>query len=470
MNKPHFFCNHDTINYLLDMDFLDEYPDIDFFMDVIDLPLLFTYTSKFQSRIVKTYLRQNPYSCSNCGSETASITVNKKSGKGKAKGSAALSENMPSFFQACYHLNKFIQANHLETLYADLDPDEAGIMLSVGKDNQLTYRVVSGRKRPDLLCSNFWSTPEMGRPYLDEFFNSTMLDTLPFDSLLDIAMDGNLDAMERVAIAYLNGDGNVEEDPAQAVHWFTKLAEADDATAQFNLALHYAKGHGIDKDFEKALYWFEKAADNGDEDALDMVKRMKKAIEAEPLATKGNAQAQADLAEVYTFLGNSLEQAGNAQDYAIALDLAQKSTAQNNGDGIWILALAYEHGRGVEEDINIAVELYKRGAELGHAPSQNSLACNYFNGIVVEENLEKGFELFLKSAEQGYGLAMKSVGYCYQFAQGVTGNMKKALEWYEKALEVIDDPELEQKVEAFRTLAEVDEHWGEDYTDVPEDF
>ena len=59
----------------------------------------------------------------------------------------------------------------------------------------------------------------------------------------------------------------------------------------------------------------------------------------------------------------------------IAFELAQKSAAQNNGDGLWTLALAYEHGRGTEVDVEKAIECYRKGAELGHAPSQHSLAC-----------------------------------------------------------------------------------------------
>ena len=45
--------------------------------------------------------------------------------------------------------------------------------------------------------------------------------------------------------------------------------------------------------------------------------------------------------------------------------------------------------------------------------------------------------------------------------------MKTAVEWYEKACEVLDDPELARKTAIFKSLADVDEHWEEDY---PGDF
>ena len=74
-----------------------------------------------------------------------------------------------------------------------------------------------------------------------------------------------------------------------------------------------------------------------------------------------------------------------------------------------------------------------------------------------------------QAAEQGYGLAMRDLGRCYQFATGTPGNMKTAIEWYEKALEKIDDPELEQKTALFKTLADTDPEFYEDYPEAEED-
>ena len=275
--------------------------------------------------------------------------------------------------------------------------------------------------------------------------------------------------MEQLAMAYLNGDDEVEADPEKAIYWFTKLAELDNSDAQFNMGLHCAKGFGIERSFEKAVYWLERAVENGDEDAPALIEKIKKAVAAEKIVCTGDAQAQADLAEVYMFIGNSLDQADPDADYAIAFEYAKKAAEQDNGDGIWALALCYEHGRGVSANVDIAIELYERGAELGHAPSQHSLACYYFRGDVLEQDNKKAFDLCMKSAEQGYGLAMADVGRCYQFGNGVMGNMKTAVEWYEKALEVIDDPELERKTAMFKMIGENDEHWGEDYPGTDED-
>ena len=252
-------------------------------------------------------------------------------------------------------------------------------------------------------------------------------------------------------MAYLNGE-EVEQSPEKATAWFRKLAELGHSNAQFNMGLHCAKGHGTPRSFTEALYWMQMAADNGDTDAPAIIERLEKAVAAEKKIDSGDPQAEADLAAFYMFMGNSLDQADPEKDYTIALTFAQSAAAQNNGDGIWALALAYEHGRGVEANVERAIELYRKGAELGHAPSQHSLACYYFRGDVVEADHDLAFELCMKSARQGYGLAMKDVGRCYQFGNGVEDDMDLAIEWYEKALEVIADPELERKVQVFKML------------------
>ena len=165
-------------------------------------------------------------------------------------------------------------------------------------------------------------------------------------------------------------------------------------------------------------------------------------------------------------LGGSLDQAGEGKDYEESVMWAEKAAQQGNGKGFCTLALAYQHGRGVKADIKKAIDYYKKGADAGDALSQFNLGCEYMTGMNLKKDAKRGFELIKSAAEQGYGLAMKELGRCYQFATGTTGNMKKAVEWYEKALEVIDDPELEQKTMMFKMMADADPEFGEDY---PED-
>ena len=355
------------------------------------------------------------------------------------------------FFKAAISLNMYIAEKDMLDEFSNMNVDEEGILV-VLNDDELSFERVSGKRRPAMACTTLLGGVQMMRPYQDEIMDSWMDEMLPLAEKIKMAEDGDENIMEQLAMAYLNGDDEVEVDPEKAIYWFTKLAELDNSNAQFNLGLHYGKGFGVERDFEKAVYWMKRAAENGDEDAPALIEKYTKAANAMKIIGTGDAQAQADLAGVLMALAGSLEQAGPGEDYAMAFDLASKSAAQNNGDGLWTLALAYEHGRGVDQDVEKAVECYRKGAALGHAPSQHSLACYYMRGEVLEEDYEKAFELCMKSAKQGYGLAMRDVGYCYQFGNGVDDDMSLAIEWYERALKVIDDPELERKVAVFKML------------------
>ena len=464
MTRPHFYCNLNAMNALLSMEFPEDHDGMDISVDFIEAPFWFLLTSDATTWTMKTMQRGEIYMHDeNMITELGTLTIDKLTGEGDGTATdEVLAENAGMFFRGLRNLCFYALDHDLASMFEGLDPDECGLLLDVDGD-ELSCRLVSGKERPDLMCSTLFGGYSMMRPYMDDFWERSEVDFMSLEEKIEAAEEGNEYVMEQLALEYLNGSDEVDQDPAQAAHWFAELADLGDVAAMFNLGLFYAKGFGVERSFEQAAYWLNEAAAFGDEDAPAMIEKLEKAAASQKLAEAGDAQAQADLAATYMFLGGSLDQAGPKNDYALALDLAQKSAEQNNGDGIWTLALAYEHGRGVEENTAKAVELYERGAELGHAPSQHSLACYYFRGDFLEQDTRKAFLLCLKAAEQGYGLAMADVGRCYQFGNGVMGNMKTAVEWYEKSLEVLPDPELARKTEFFKMMGEADESWGEDY-------
>lgn len=460
LTNARFFFESDVHSWLFNkFDTIEKksfFDNCSFCYDIIDQPFYCAVSSGEDHIDIKLYVRnemgaflENP---------DLGITFSTKGEKSKVTANTGRLGGNPGemimlFYKAAVILGMQIEEQGLVDDYADMNTDEEGVLVSLN-DDALLFEHVAGKDRPAMACTTLFGGMQMARPYQNEIMDSWMDEMLPLEEKIELAEDGDEDMMEQLAMAYLNGDDEVDVDPEKAVYWFTRLAELDNATAQFNLGLLCAKGFGMERNFETAVNWLKKAVENGDDDAPGLIEKLKKAVTAEKIVSTGDAQAQADLAEVYMFIGNSLGQADPDADYAIALEYAQKSAAQNNGDGLWALALAYEHGRGVEQDVDKAIECYRKGAELGHAPSQHSLACYYFRGDVLEEDYEKAFALCMKSAEQGYGLAMRDVGRAYQFGNGVEDDMSLAIKWYEKALKVIDDPELEQKVAVFKMMEE----------------
>jgi TPR repeat protein len=82
----------------------------------------------------------------------------------------------------------------------------------------------------------------------------------------------------------------LKSDREQAVAWYLKAAEQGQDDAQFNLAISYSTGEGIEQDDDKAIYWLDKSAASGDQDALNRLKGY---------ADDGYADAQYALARLY---------------------------------------------------------------------------------------------------------------------------------------------------------------------------
>ena len=75
-----------------------------------------------------------------------------------------------------------------------------------------------------------------------------------------------------VGECYLNGYG-VKQDSAEAVKWFRKAVEQNDALGQYDLGLCYYNGQGVAVDKEKAKELWRKAKAQGNEDATEALRK-----------------------------------------------------------------------------------------------------------------------------------------------------------------------------------------------------
>ena len=146
------------------------------------------------------------------------------------------------FLKSASELKKYVLEQDLLNSFSGLDQEKEGVLVTVQEDTPV-FKRVSGKRRPSMLCISLFRGSRMDRPYLDEqtsaLAGELFQEDLLFDSLLELAEDGDEDAMGKVAIKYLNGDtdAGIEPDAEKAVFWFRKQAEADDPTGCFNLAI-----------------------------------------------------------------------------------------------------------------------------------------------------------------------------------------------------------------------------------------
>ena len=207
------------------------------------------------------------------------------------------------------------------------------------------------------------------------------------------AESGDPEAMIKLALAYLNGDG-VEQSNEKAAEYMRQAAELDEPTAQYNMGMFYIQGCGVKRDLAQAERWMERARDNGDGDAEGILRSLKELPKLRENAQTGDPAALSALArELMAMKGED--------NYREAVKYARKAAEGGSLEGMWVLALAYDNGRGVPQSYQEAFRWYSKAAEAGHAPSQANLACLYARGDGVKKDMRKAEEWVRKSAEQG---------------------------------------------------------------------
>jgi hypothetical protein len=150
-----------------------------------------------------------------------------------------------------------------------------------------------------------------------------------------------------------------------------RVAENDDASAQFTLALRYSNGEGVDGDVQQACAWLKRAAGWGHPEAM-------------------------------LHLGIRHERGdGVDQDPAEAFKWYMKSAEAGVPLSMGCVAGAYQAGKGVQQDLVKAAQWFQRGAEQGNAPCQAELGECYELGKGVEMNLAEALRWYEAALDNG---------------------------------------------------------------------
>lgn len=160
--------------------------------------------------------------------------------------------------------------------------------------------------------------------------------------------------------------------PAQLGPMSLRLAAAKGtAAAQFEIAVRYAEGRGVDQDFVKAAEWYQRAAG------------------------QGFAIAQYRLATLYE------RGMGVRADARMAKTWYERAAAQGNVKAMHNLAVIVAGDTVARRDYKAAVAWFKKAAASGLADSQYNLAILYQNGLGVAKDLTKAYRWYALAAKAG---------------------------------------------------------------------
>ena len=174
-------------------------------------------------------------------------------------------------------------------------------------------------------------------------------------------------------------DAYARGDYAKALRLIRPLANDGNATAQFNLAVMYLTGRGVQQDYSAAALWFRKAAE------------------------QGYARAQSNLGTLYR------DGQGVAQNDAEAVMWFRKAADQGDAVAEFLLGNQYAFGKGVPQDYGEAMSWFRKAAEQGHPRAMHDLGVIYAKGLGVPQDFVRAHMWFSLSASRGEQIAVKTL-------------------------------------------------------------
>lgn len=274
--------------------------------------------------------------------------------------------------------------------------------------------------------------------------------------LRQAAEQGHRSAM--TALGYLYD--RQRQRPELAIPWYEKAAAQRQPDAEFNLALAYEQGRGVQADPVKALEWYRRAAEDGDLDAQYALAQAlfygdniaqdqaEAAVWYAKSAAQGLASAQGKLGEILLFGW------GVPADKSKAVTLLQQAAGQQWRDAYVALGHAYEAGLGVPADKAQAIVWYEKAPDV--------LKAQVRLGLLYQQSGQQAerARLLLQQADaQSSPAGFASLGRIYRSA----GDKTRA-EWaYTRGLEMAERDPATQEAYLREYLAVVAEFYQSIY-------
>lgn len=223
--------------------------------------------------------------------------------------------------------------------------------------------------------------------------------------LLARAKRGSPDALNDLALCYLEGKNDMPVDQKKAFELFQQAADKNFIRAFYNLGLLYEKGWGVEQNYPKAVENYRVAA-----------------------------EANLPLAQ-YNLSLLVLSGLGTERDPEQAFALCQKAAAHEQfAQAICNLGWFYLEGIGVEKDETKASELFYKALDLNLPEAALMVGECYQRGVAGHPmSADNAVRCYEAAANAGNTRAMYQAGLLYWDETEALHDKAKATEWIEKA-------------------------------------
>lgn len=230
--------------------------------------------------------------------------------------------------------------------------------------------------------------------------------------------------------------------------WFTISSMQNVPDAQFNLALMFLEGSGMEADPRRGVGWMIDSALGGDtgscsflgylyreDDSVENIDGLSKSDRLSAIwnwiaASLGDADAGFNLAVMYEF-GLGLEPSTD-----MAISWYRKAISGDVPEAMYNLGNIYYLGKGVPQSDEWAMTLYARASRLGDADATCNLASMIWKSRTGPKDEERAISLFEKAGESGSGLAFHNLGSIYDSESELHHSKELAVQFYSKAIEL----------------------------------
>lgn len=278
------------------------------------------------------------------------------------------------------------------------------------------------------------------------------------EKLAAYATRGNENAISALDNWYMHThseDSYLPEDSTQQVQWIRTVAQNGNPVAQNELAYLYYNGKHVDQNYNTAARWSAMAAAESAQAAYNFAEvyltgkttEIDECEASEPLyyAARYDCKpaqewlqrtAERGLANAQFYLGMLVVQGQGAyeQDIETGLSWLHKAADQDFLYAINSLAMFYDNGKLIPQDLPKCIALLQRGVELGDMDAQDMLGMMYDEGKGVKQDHTRAVQLYEQSALQGEVSAMIRLAHHYLQGLGIPKDQSKAENWFRIAV------------------------------------
>lgn len=257
---------------------------------------------------------------------------------------------------------------------------------------------------------------------------------------LEIAVKNN---NTQAMLEFAEVKSNTRKD-GQAIKLLEKAAELGNLDANYQLALRYLYGNGVDKDKEYSRELFEKAAKLNHEASKSALTSIH--YFPEIMAEQGNRDAQYIVAtnlfrEAVRNIIDTRYAAKNRSPeiFAKSLYWFDKAAEQGSGYAMHFLAMYNYYGLGTERNEALFANWMTKAAQADFEPAKVNMGYLIENGIRIQKSGLKAMEIYTKNADEGVVSAQSILGRIYKRGNEFVGkDLEKSLYWLKKAADQND--------------------------------